>query len=255
MKTRFPPLGNLWLWLGMALCFPAGLVFNGMAGHGFLAMVCFCLGALLGVYKALELLKRHKWAKITIRVLTVLVALGLILVTVTGIVIGSHCGGDLDVECEYAVVLGAGVHGTTPSLSLHSRLVATAEYLRQRPEVICILSGGQGDGEAITEARCMYDWLVAEGIPPEQLWMEEQATSTEENLRFSLDLLEEQTGTRPETIGLISSEYHLFRAGIFAKECGVTAIGIPAQTSWFSIKINYFMREVAGVWHYILLGY
>ena len=100
----------------------------------------------------------------------------------------------------------------------------------------------------------MFEGLTARGIDPSRLWLEDKATSTWENLHFTLDLIEEKTGNRPLSIGLVSSEYHLFRAGLFAKECGVEAIGIPAATSWFSIKLNYFMREAAGVWHYLILG-
>ena len=100
----------------------------------------------------------------------------------------------------------------------------------------------------------MYEHLVNLGIDPSRVWVEDQATSTWENLNFSLDLIEEKTGTRPETIGLVSSEYHLYRAGLFARDCGVTAVGIPAKTSWLTVRINYFMREVGGIWHYLVLG-
>ena len=100
----------------------------------------------------------------------------------------------------------------------------------------------------------MFHELTLRGIEPERLWLESRSTSTWENLKFSLDIIEEKTGTRPGSIGLISSEYHLFRAGLFAKDCGVETVGIPAATSWESIRLNYFLREVAGVWHYILLG-
>ena len=100
----------------------------------------------------------------------------------------------------------------------------------------------------------MYDQLTIRGIEPNRLWLEDKATSTWENLHYTLDLIEEKTGIRPKTIGLVSSEYHLFRAGLFGDACGVETVGIPAETSWFSIKVNYFMREVAGVWHYLILG-
>ena len=100
----------------------------------------------------------------------------------------------------------------------------------------------------------MFNELTARGIPARRLWLEDRSTSTWENLNFSLDLIEEKTGTRPETIGLVSSEYHLYRAGLFARDCGVTAVGIPAKTSWLTIRINYFMREVGGIWHYLVLG-
>jgi uncharacterized SAM-binding protein YcdF (DUF218 family) len=106
----------------------------------------------------------------------------------------------------------------------------------------------------MTEAQCMYEELLKLGIAPERIWMETSATSTWENLRFAMNLIEEKTGQRPEKIGLLSSEYHLFRAKMFAKECGVEAAGIPARTSRLSQMVNHFMREVAGVWHYIILG-
>ena len=84
--------------------------------------------------------------------------------------------------------------------------------------------------------------------------MEDKATSTWENLNFSLDLIEEKTGQRPTKLAILSSEYHLFRASLFAKECGVVFVGIPAKTSKMGQTINHFMREVAGVWHFWLLG-
>ena len=84
--------------------------------------------------------------------------------------------------------------------------------------------------------------------------MENAATSTWENLHFSLDLIEEKTGQRPTKIGVLSSEYHLFRASLFARACDVEFVGIPARTSRWGQRINHFMREVAGVWHYLILG-
>ena len=100
----------------------------------------------------------------------------------------------------------------------------------------------------------MYRELVNLGVEPERILIEDRAKSTWENIRFSLDLIEAETGTRPAKLGVVSSEYHLFRASLFAKNAGVQFVGIPAKTSRLGQKINHFMREVAGVWHYILLG-
>ena len=100
----------------------------------------------------------------------------------------------------------------------------------------------------------MYEKLVGLGIDPNRIWMEDQATSTWENLNFTLELIEEKTGVRPEKLGLLSSEYHMFRASLFADACNVESVGIPAKTSRFFQGLNHFMREVAGVWHYIILG-
>jgi uncharacterized SAM-binding protein YcdF (DUF218 family) len=106
----------------------------------------------------------------------------------------------------------------------------------------------------MTEAQCMYEQLVMLGIDPERIWLEDKATSTWENLHFAKKLIQEKTGQTPVKIGLLSSEYHMFRAGLFADACGVESVGIPARTSRFSQRVNHFMREVAGVWHYLLLG-
>ena len=100
----------------------------------------------------------------------------------------------------------------------------------------------------------MYRELFWMGIDPGRLWAEHQATSTWENLHFSLDLIEEKTGQRPTKIGVLSSEYHLFRASLFAKANEVEFVGIPARTSRWGQRINHFMREVAGVWHFLVLG-
>lgn len=152
------------------------------------------------------------------------------------------------------VVMGAKVRVTGPSASLWDRIYGACDYLAAHPDVIAIVSGGQGDDEPTAEAYAMYEELVKLGIDPERIWIEDRATSTWENLHFSLDLIEEKTGKRPEKIGVLSSEYHLYRASLFTKACGVEFVGVPAQTSRVTQKINHFMREVAGVWHYWLLG-
>ena len=155
--------------------------------------------------------------------------------------------------CDYVVVLGAGVRGAVPSLSLRERVNAAYDYLVANPQATAVLSGGQGPGEDITEAACMYRELTAMGIDPSRLLLEENSTSTMENLTFSMELLETQAGTRPQQIAIVSSEYHLFRAGLFAKALGLQSVGIPAKTSWFVLRLNYYLREVAAVWAFYLL--
>ena len=227
-----------------------------VVGYTFSAMICFGLLALVVCYKGIFLLgKKYRWvAKALHLVLDICVGLGVAVVSLTLMVICKESMGAAQVPCSHVVVLGAGVHGTVPSLSLRNRLDAAAAYLKENPDMICIVSGGQGEGEDISEAQCMFQDLVDNGIAPERIWMEDRSTSTEENLRFSLDLIESRTGIRPEEIGLISSEYHLYRAGLFAQEEQVTAIGIPARTAWISLRINYFLREIVAVWYYTLLG-
>ena len=151
-------------------------------------------------------------------------------------------------------MLGAGVNGTAPSLSLRERMDAALAYLTEHPEAVAIVSGGQGAGEDITEAQCMYDYLTAKGISPDRIWMEPKATNTLENLRFSLDLIQERHNIRPEKIAIVSSEYHLHRAKLFAGWLELEPELIPAKTVVFPLRWNYYLREVFAVWYYSLFG-
>ena len=225
-------------------------------GYSFSALVCCCLAGIIAFYEVTGMLLPHFPAAIPIlrRVFTVCLAIGIAVVTVTeGIIIRASFGSP-DEEIDYLVVLGAKVRVTGPSASLWDRIYGAYDYLEAHPDVTAIVSGGQGNDEPTAEAYSMYEELVALGIDPSRVWIENRATSTWENLHFSLDLIEERTGKRPEKIGVLSSEYHLYRASLFAKACGVEFVGVPAKTSRVTQKINHFMREVAGVWHYWLLG-
>ena len=227
-----------------------------LPGYSFSALVCLILIALILFYTLMPLvgLKFPRFAKTLTRICTVCLVIGLLVVAVTEVFILKASLGDPKEQVQYMVVLGAKVRESGPSVSLWDRIHGAADYLEAHPDTIAIVSGGQGPDEPMTEAKATYDELIALGIHPDRVWMEEKATSTWENLNFTLDLIEEKTGERPGKLGILSSEYHLFRAKLFAKECGVEAVGIPARTSRLSQRINHFMREVAGVWHYLILG-
>ena len=249
--------GEVLRWLPLiplgGLAFLAKFVYT---GYSFSTLVLCALMGILIFYNTARLLKGRfpKPVKAVTTVFTVILCIGLLVVGVTEALIIRASFGSPGESCDYVVVLGAKVRKDGPSVSLRNRIDGAYEYLMEHPDTIAIVSGGKGGDEPITEAECMYNELVARGIDPARIWIEDKATSTWENLKFSLDLIEERTGTRPTKIGLLSSEYHLFRASLFARDQGVEAVGIPAKTTIITQKINHFMREVAGVWHYLILG-
>ena len=225
-------------------------------GYSFSALVCVILIAIILFYAFMPLvgLKFPAFAKFTTMIFTVVLILALLVIGTTEALIIRASFGDLQEDVDYVIVLGAKVNAHGPSVSLWDRICGAYEYAEEHPDTILILSGGMGTDEPITEAECMYRELVELGIHPNRMRMEDEATSTWENLKFSLDLIEEETGARPTKIGVLSSEYHLFRASLLAKKHNVEFVGIPARTSRWGQRINHFMREVAGVWHYLLLG-
>lgn len=259
MKEFLSHLSPLrWAALGVcALLLAAAYVLRfRLLGYSFSALVCLALAAVIAFYAFFPLLggRFPRFVPWTTRIVTVVILLGLGVVMVTEGFILHAAFKRPETVPEYVVVLGAKVRPTGPSASLWDRIYAAYDYLLENPQVTAVLSGGQGPDEPMTEAQAMYDQLVDMGIEPQRLLLEDKATSTWENLHFSLDLIEETSGQRPTQLGVLSSEYHLFRASLFTKACGVEFVGIPARTSRVGQTINHFMREVAGVWHYFLLG-
>ena len=252
-KKNLSPL--LWA-LTLSLVILGGIIYLLVPGYSFTGLVFLGLGALSGCYCLLALLEKRELAlaKFLRTLLSILVCIGLLAAIVTGTVIYYASLGNTEVSCDYIVVLGCGVNGTVPSLSLQNRIDAAYAYLHANPDAICVVSGGQGPDEDITEAACMKRELVDMGINADRIWEEDRSTSTKENLAFSLAVIETKAGSRPETIGIISSEYHLYRASLLAADQGVTAVGIPAKTSWFTLWLNYHMREIVAVWAYFIFG-
>lgn len=246
--------------LGLGACVPfaaVGYVCKFMIrGYSFTALVCLGIIGVILFYTLMPLLGRvfPQFARVTTIVFTVLLLCGLALFSFTEYHIIQASFGTPDAEAEYLVVLGAKVRDDGPSVSLWDRINAAADYLKAHEDTIAIVSGGQGEDEPITEAQCMHDELVKLGIDESRIWMEDKATSTDENMRFSLDLIEEKTGTRPEKLAILSSEYHLYRSSLMAKKLGIEFVGVPAKTSRLSQLVNHAMREVAGVWHFYIFG-
>ena len=186
-------------------------------------------------------------------ILLVLLCLAVLAFSITGVVIMHGATAD-EGEFDYLLVLGTVVDGTEPSPMLADRIQAAYDYLTAHPDTICIVSGGKGDEVNLSEAQCMFNELTEMGIDPDRIWMEDQATSTIENFQFSLALIEEETGVRPEKLGVLSSEFHLLRARMFARDEGVMPIAIPAKTTDTATFVQYFLREIPLVWYYTLIA-
>ncbi len=138
------------------------------------------------------------------------------------------------------IVLGCQVNGSSPSRVLASRLRAAEKYLKEHEETMCILSGGEGDDEDISEAACMKNYLKEHGISETRLIMEDQSTSTRENLQFSYRIIEEKG--LPRDLAIVTSEFHEYRAFLIARKLGLTCCAVPARTPWWLFP-TYAVRE------------
>ena len=103
------------------------------------------------------------------------------------VAVSGYAGGATGAE-KAVVVLGAGLRKDVPSDLLRRRLDAAYAYYQENPEVVIVVTGGQGNGETIPEGVAMGRYLAEKGVPQEQIIVEQKSTSTEENLLFAKEL-------------------------------------------------------------------
>ena len=244
-------------WILASLAAGLGLmIYLTLYTYRYCAFALWGVAGIIAVFLLLDLLGR--WANGTAKVIRLIFStlLGLVILAAaaTGVRISAAAAAQPETDCAYLIVLGCAVNGDSPSEMLQYRINAAYKYLDAHPHTQCIVTGGLGDDDHITEAQCMYNELTAMGIAPDRIWLEEKATSTVENLTFSLDILKEKTGGVPEGIGVLSSEFHLFRAEKMAGDLGLEIETIPAETERKALLLNYFIREIPAVWFYEITG-
>ena len=142
------------------------------------------------------------------------------------------------------VILGCGVYGERPSLMLVERMQAAYAYMSDHPDTVCVLSGGKGQGENISEAEAMYRWLTAKGISADRLYKEDRSVSTRENLAFTKKIL--QSEDLPLRIRIVTNEFHEYRAGRIADKLELDHCALPAPTAWWLFP-TYVVREMYGI--------
>lgn len=148
-------------------------------------------------------------------------------------------------EPDILIVLGCKVNGSTPSQMLRRRLDATYEYMLDNEDVKCIVSGGKGANEDISEAQAMYNYLTAKGISADRIIIEDKSTSTKENLEFSKAILDELN--LPYNITIVSDSYHQFRAKLIAQELGYENIHSVSGYTRTALIPTYWIREWLGI--------
>lgn len=142
---------------------------------------------------------------------------------------------------DYIVVLGCAVFGQKVPPLLAGRLDKAIRLMACNPNAKLICSGGQGPGEDIPEGEAMAAYAMAHGVPEGKIIIENKSRSTRENLQFSRALMQ---GTAPR-IAIVTTAYHVFRALLLARQCGIRCVGFGAKTKWY-FTLNATLREFVG---------
>ncbi len=164
---------------------------------------------------------------------------------------------DFCADCDYLLILGGDVFGAdTPSPQLFERMKSAAAYLNAHPGVKAVPCGGCfRPGQKKSEAAIIGDYLVEQGIDPARILPEDRSTTTFENFRFGLPIIEKDSGksVNDTRVAILSSSYHMHRAGIIAKRCGikdVRRVSAPTPGEAFKRYIREYFVAYELLYHY-----
>lgn len=208
--------------------------------------LCIGLGAII-ILIALTFNKLARWLKILL-----FACIGAVVILSSFLIINGK-NDTITYSEDTIIVLGAAVHGKTPSLTLKRRLDKAVEYHVQNPDAIIIVSGGQGAQEDISEAEAMKIYLIQNGVKSDKIIKEDKSTSTTENFAFSKEILDKTFG-HDYTAAFITNEYHISRAAFCADNAGLeNTTHIHSNTST-SYLLSGVLRECFAFVYHLILG-
>ncbi|TJX15450.1 YdcF family protein [Tissierella creatinini] len=149
-------------------------------------------------------------------------------------------------QVDYMIILGARLYGDVPSPALYERLKVGELYLKDNTNLKVIVSGGQGPDEYISEAKAMEKYLLNSGIDSNRIIIENKSTTTFENIKNSLDIIEEIDNKESPRVLLVTNSFHIFRSKLLANRLGAKAYGLPAEVPP-TILVPQYIREYFAV--------
>lgn len=190
-----------------------------------------------------------KWVKITV---VSLFSAGILISIINLIFILNPSIVSVNENADHVILLGGGIdkEGKLPS-SVINRVEKTAEYLKNNPNSICVVTGGTLKWLPFAEAPELKNQLVNRGIEPGRILVEDQAKDTIQNFQLSCKMLEEYRHASTQEIlntptAVVTSRFHLRRSERLARRMGFTNIkGIPAACPPIYVLHNY-VREICA---------
>ena len=249
---RGVPLGAVFFWILGACCilFCISVAIVGFGTYFFLVWGAMgALSLLIGFFLSDRERVRSfpKWLRTTALLLFLI---GFTLFgTVEGLILSKYNAAPQP-GADYLIVIGAQWKPEGPSEVLRRRLDKAAKYLKENPDTIVIVSGGQGSDEPISEAAGMRQYLVNSGISDERILVEDSSTNTMENLVFSGRLLDKSS----DRVVIVTNNFHMFRALQIAQKQGYENVEGLAASSVMALLPNNLFREFLGVMKDFLVG-
>lgn len=162
---------------------------------------------------------------------------------------GSH---SVDANADAAVVLGAAVWSNNPSPVFRERINHAIELYRRRKVRKVIFTGGQGNPNEPTEASSARTYALANGIPIQDILVEEKSHTTFENIVYAKQVA---GANNLKTVLLVSDPMHMRRAMTMANDVGLNASPSPTETTRYQTwrtQIGELTRETFYYLGYLL---
>lgn len=156
-----------------------------------------------------------------------------------------------DEGAKTVIVLGCKVRGEVPSKFLYDRCMAAVDYLNDNPDAVVIASGGQGAGEDISEAQCIENILLENGIEQSRIYKEDKSTNTSENIRLSKEII--KNNSLSEEVVIVTNEFHEYRAKLYCDREELLFHSKCSHTPRYSF-LAFSTRELLGVVKYKVFG-
>ncbi len=151
---------------------------------------------------------------------------------------------------DFVIILGCAIRKDgTPTPLLRDRIERAVAFRNEQlaktgKDLFFVTSGGKGSDEVVSESAAMKRYLLGRGIPESRILEENQSTNTFENMKFSKAVIDSIAPNA--SITFATTNYHVFRSGLYARRVKMRAVGMGAKAKWYFWP-NALVREFAGL--------
>jgi uncharacterized SAM-binding protein YcdF (DUF218 family) len=178
-------------------------------------------------------------------------ALAIVLVsTITAIRIYAYSSKSVDINADAAVVLGAAVWTNDVSPVFRERINHAIDLYRRGKVRKLIFTGGQGNQNEPTEAAAARAYALANGVPLQDILVEQRSHTTYENVVYAKQLAD---ANNLKKLLIVSDPMHMKRAMTMASDVGLNAYPSPTPTTKYQ-SLRAQMTELTRETFYYL-GY
>ena len=184
------------------------------------------------------------------KIVLAIIALTVVVLTFTAARIYRYSSVAVDKQADAAVVLGAAVWSQNVSPVFRERINHAVDLYRKGKGRKLIFTGGQGNSNEPTEAAAASSYAQANGIPIQDILVEQKSHTTFENIVNAKQLADANS---LKTVLIVSDPMHMKRAMTMARDVGLIAYPSPTPTTRY-VGWRTQMSELARETFYYL-GY